>query len=275
MPLRFYVCTNCGFWQQYFAQPRDCTVCSDVRHTLPADGFRFLTLEEVARETACVWEQVDEEIFAFSNNPALGIGARGYLILHREGNIAFEATGYYSPDALDFIDVRGGIRFFSASHPHAYGAGWQLQARFNPEVIIHVADLSWTNTLQVAYPMDDKLELHAGYTLHHIGGHFDGHTILHVAERKILFAGDALKFHLADSPTGISCHKAFNRRIPLSHAEIERYADVIGSLDFDETYTTFEHSPHADRAAAMRLYERQLSGRPFFGAIAMESEEDS
>lgn len=195
----------------------------------------------------CAFVNMLTKVFSrSSNNPPIGIGARGYLILHPAGNIAFEATGFYSPDALDLIDARGGIRFSSASHPHAYGAGWQLQERFNPKVVIHVADLTWTNTLHVAYPMDDKLELHAGYTLHHTGGHFDGHTILHLAERKILFAGDALKFHLADSPTGISCYKAFNRRLPLSHTEIERYAAVIGNLDFDETYTTFEHSPHRD-----------------------------
>ena len=270
MPLGFYVCTNCGFWQRHFAVPQNCPVCSDVRHSLPPDGFRFLTPAEVARETECVWEQTDDGVFAFRNTPPIGIGPRGYLILHRQGNILFEATGFYSDAALDFIHARGGARFLSASHPHAYGAFWQLQARFQPEVIVHIADLHWTNSFQVAHPMDDKLELDPGYTLYHTGGHFDGHVVLHLEPRKILFAGDALKFHLDETPIGISCHKAFNRKIPLSHAEVRKYRAVLGGLNFDKTYTTFEHSAQADRRAAMRLFERQLSGRPFFGPVPME-----
>ena len=270
MPLEFYVCTNCGFWQQHSSVPSNCPVCSDVRHTLPADGFRFLTPGGAARETDCVWEQTGDGIIAFRNTPPIGIGPRSYLILHPEGNIAFEETGHYSNAALDFIETLGGIRFLSASHPHAYGAFWQLQASFQPEVIIHTADLQWTNSFQVTRPMDDKLELHPGFALYHTSGHFDGHIVLHLEARKILFAGDALKFHLNETPVGISCHKAFNRKIPLSHAEVKRYAEVLGSLDFEETYTTFEHSPRGDRHAALRLFERQLSGRPFFGAIPME-----
>lgn len=273
MPLTFYVCDNCGFWQQHFAVPPDCPVCSDVRHSLPPDGFRFLDSDEVARERDCLWEQTDEGVFAFRNRPGIGIAPRGYLILHPAGNIAFEVTGFYTEAALEFIAARGGVRFLSASHPHAYGAAWQLQRRFDPETIIHTADLRWTNSFRVTHPMDERLELHPGCTLHHTGGHFDGHTVLHLAARKILFAGDALKFHLDETPAGISCHKAFNRKIPLSHAEVKRYAEVIGGLDFAETYTTFEHSPRADCQAARRLFERQLGGRPFFGPAPMETED--
>lgn len=270
MPLQLYICTNCGFWQQHFAVPQSCSVCSDVRHTLPPGGFRFLIAAEVGVETKCVWEGTDKGIFAFRNTPSIGIGPRGYLILHPEGNIAFEATGFYSDAALDFIEACGGIRFLSASHPHAYGAFWQLQHRFHPEVIVHIDDLQWTSSFQVTHPMDDLLELSSGCTLYHTGGHFDGHTVLHLKARRILFAGDALKFHLNETPVGISCHKAFNRRIPLSLAEIRKYAAVLGSLDFNETYTTFENSSQANCAAALHLFERQLSNGPFFGSVPLE-----
>ena len=42
MPLTYWACGNCGFWQRHF-QPSDCPVCVDVRNELPADGWRFLS----------------------------------------------------------------------------------------------------------------------------------------------------------------------------------------------------------------------------------------
>jgi hypothetical protein len=47
MPLHFFACEHCGFWQRHFA-PAACPVCEDFRHPLPADGWRFATVDAVA-----------------------------------------------------------------------------------------------------------------------------------------------------------------------------------------------------------------------------------
>ena len=265
-----YLCTNCGFWQRHFAVPHTCPVCTDFRHTPPEEGFYFLTPDAADAETRTVWAGADTDVVTFSTNPRLGIGPNGYLLKHPAGNVFFDGTAYYSPEALNLIASLGGIKWLSASHPHAYGALWQLQERFAPTVAVQLQDLGWTNAFETNWPFDERLEIAPGLTLVHTGGHFAGHTILHWAEKKLLFAGDMVKFHWdAGKPVGLSTHKGFNRKIPMSHAEIRRYAEAVQDLDFDTVYTSFDAAP-CTRADALRLFDRQLAGPPFFGPVSLE-----
>lgn len=283
MPFVPFACANCGFWQKTFAPPTTCPVCTDFRHTPPGDGpFTFLTPAQVAAGHRCVWNDEPDAngIITFRNEPRLGtIGPNGYLVPHpMAGNVLFECTGWYSPEALDFLAARGGVRWLAASHPHAYGALWQLQTRFpDAATAVQTADLPWTNGFRATRPFDDRLELAPGLELRHVGGHFAGQAVLWWAERRLLFAGDMLKFHFdaaeddGDGQTmnGISTHKAFNRRVPMSHAEVRRYREVVETLDFTQVYTTFEHAPAGTRESALRLFDAQLAGAPFFGPMTI------
>lgn len=264
--MRPYACTNCGFWQRRFAVPAGCPVCEDIRHVLPEAGFRFLEPGQLDAGHACTWEEMEEGIWRFSLDPPLGIGPRGYLVEGPEGNVAFEGCDWYSDAALDFVAGRGGVRYLSASHPHAYGALWRLRERFAPEVVaVHRDDLAWAATLDPGRPFDeDGLALGPGARLVHTGGHFAGHAMLFLPERRTLFCGDALKFELSDERTAhaVSCHKAFVRAIPLTHAELRRYRDALAPLDFTQTFTTFEQVRNAGRAEALRLFDRLLAGTP-------------
>jgi len=261
-----FLCTNCGFWQSAPTAPVSCPVCTDFRHTPPEVGFLFLTEAEAARTAHCSWKEGgDEGVWAFSCDPRFGIGPRGYLLAHPAGNVFFDGTSWYGPEALDWLASRGGMRWLSASHPHAYGALWQLQERFDPTVAVQVRDLPWTNDFWVTWPFDDRLELAPGLELIHTGGHFDGHSVLYWAEKRLLFAGDMLKFHFdGERLTGISTHKAFNRHIPMSHAEVARYRAVVEPLDFEAVYTTFDRAA-CTRDMALRMFDAQLAGPPFFG----------
>ncbi len=267
--MNHYLCTNCGFWQLHFATPASCPICLDFRHTPPEDGWEFLTFNEVAARYQTRWHEDELGVITFSTEPKLGIGPSGYLIPRATGNIFFESCGFYDADALDFIESRGGIAHLSFSHPHAFGAAWQLQQRFAPQILVQVEDLGWTQTLHTDFPFDEQVGFAPGARLVHTAGHFAGHSVLHLfGEQKILFAGDMLKFHFdGDKTIGISTHKAFNRRVPMSHAEVRRYRDVVRALEFDHVYTTFERAPAHARAAALQLFEAQLNGAPFFGPM--------
>ena len=269
-----YVCTNCGFWQRGFAVPASCPVCLDFRHTPAENGFEFWSAREAAERIATVWREDENGVLIFHSEPALGIGPSGYLLALPGGNLLFENPAWYSEAALDTIAARGGVRWLAASHPHAYGGLWQAQERFEPETVaIQREDLAWTNAFRVNRPYDEFLKLAPGVELHHTGGHFDGHAVLYWRDRRTLFAGDTVKFHLGENPPGISTHKGFNRHIPMSHAEIRRYRDVVEPLEFDETYTTFEHAPRGvgTRAAVLDLFRAQLRGAPFFGPMPLSS----
>jgi len=274
MPLTPYMCGNCGFWQKYFAAPPFCPVCSDVRNALPEDGWDFQQPGQLAARTVCTWEQVTPEVVMFSNTPRLGIGSSGYLILHPEGNIAFEAAGWYSQDALDEIERLGGMKYLSCSHPHGMGALYQLQDYFQPQYCVIQRDgVRFTKAFRVNYPFDDSLELHEGITLHHVAGHYEGHSVLHHQKARLLFAGDSLKFDLDEHghAQAVSCHKAFHNQIPLSHAEVRRYRDVIGKLDFGQVFTPFEHVPNATREHALCLFDTHLKGVPFVHPMPLDN----
>lgn len=268
--MKRHLCTNCGFWQSHFAAPLSCPVCTDFRHTPPDDGWEFVGESEAARRFETRWSEDEVGIVTFTNAPKLGIGPSGYLIPRADGNLWFESCGFYSDAALAFIASRGGIQTLAFSHPHAYGGAWQLQRRFDPKVAVQVEDLEWTGSLNVSHPFDERLEIARGAALIHTAGHFAGHSVLHLEDEGVLFAGDLLKFHFEGGHfSGISTHKAFNRRVPMSHGEIRRYRAVVESLEFERAYTTFERAPDGARAMALALFEAQLAGAPFFGPLEL------
>ena len=265
MPLKPYACANCGFWQRHFGPPPDCPVCTDTRNDLPEDGWRFLAVEEVHGMLRGHWRRLDRDMVAFSTSPPLGLNGTGWLLLHPDGNTAFEAAPFYTDAMLEEIRRLGGIRFLAASHAHGYGALWQLQDEFAPEVLaIQKDDLRMTKAFRVTWPYDEALELRPGQTLHHVGGHYEGQAVLHDAHRRILFCGDAFKVDQdgEGNSLAVSTHKAFHKSIPLTPAEIRRYREVIAPLDFDTVCTPFEHAPGIGRGIALAVLDDGLRGGP-------------
>ncbi len=72
------------------------------------------------------------------------------------------------------ISELGGIRILAASHPHGYGALYQLQEHFGPELLIQKEDLEWTKAMRVTLPYDEVFEIRPGLTLYHTGGPLRG-----------------------------------------------------------------------------------------------------
>ena len=265
MPLSQYACANCGFWQCYFAPPPDCPVCTDVRNGLPEDGWRFLPEADVAAKHDGSFREVAPGLWAFITTPNLGLASTGWLIVRHGGNIAFEAAPFYSEGMLDQVRALGGIRFLAASHAHGYGALFQLQRAFAPELLaIHRDDLKMTKAFQVTAPFDDRLELAPGFTLHHVGGHYEGQATLHDAIGRRLFCGDMFK--IDQDPSGVSqavsSHKAFHKDVPLTHGELRRYREVIAPLEFDAVLTPFEYAPEVSRSVALAVLDEALARPP-------------
>jgi glyoxylase-like metal-dependent hydrolase (beta-lactamase superfamily II) len=167
----------------------------------------------------------------------------------------------------------GGISYLSASHPHSYGALWQLRERFEPEVILQAEDLPWATAFPPTWTFDERLRIGDDAELLCTGGHFAGHTMLYLPERKIVFVGDALKFEIDPSngrcATGVSTHKAFVRRIPLTRREVERYREVFAALDFEQAWTPFDQCRNVGREEVLAFIDSQLRGRPFVDAVPL------
>ncbi len=275
MPLTQYACSNCGHWQPWFQdqQPIACPVCTDVRNALPEDRWDFRKATRVGSELTTHWEEVLPGLWGFSCHPKFGLGATGWLLVRPDGNVGFEGTPWYTDAALQQIESLGGVRVLAASHPHGYGALWQLQDAFEPILVIHREDLKYTKAFRVTWPADDCHELAPGLTLHHTGGHYEGHSVLYDADRRALFCGDALKidFHPNGRPRAISCHKGYHYEIPLSHAELRRYREVFAELPFERAFTPFEYAEGVTRRHAIALYDLLLAGQPHTTAVELEN----
>ncbi len=275
MPLTRYACSHCGFWQPWFDHepPLGCPVCMDVRNALPPDGWDFRRVRDLDGAVTNRWAEVLPGVCGFSCVPAFGLGSTGWLIRRPDGNVAFEGAPFYTEAALDEIERLGGIRVLAGSHPHGFGALWQLQERFDPVVVIHREGLRYTKAFRVTWPADDAHDLAPGLRLHGTEGHYEGHAILHDAERRALFCGDCLKVDLdgGGRPVGLSAHKGFHYQIPLSHDEIRRYREVFARLDFEHVLTPFEHAAGVTRAHALGLFDRLLSGPPTAKPFPLES----
>ena len=270
-----YCCANCGFWQRHFERPSSCPMCLDARHVVPRDGWRFLDVTEARVAWPTHGEELEPGAWRFWNDPVEGIGPSSYLLTSKAGNVVFEGCSVFDEAALAHIDRLGGIAVLSASHPHSYGALWQLQERFDPELALAAADFAWSAALRVTWPFDDHLEVLADCALHRTAGHFDGHAVLHDRARRLLLCGDALKFELDPADrrraTTISAHKAFVRGVPLTPAELRRYRDIFAGLEFEGTWTPFEQVRNSGRAEALALFDAMLKGRPHAAQTPIKS----
>ena len=272
MPLKPDACSNCGHWQKYFAPPPDCPVCTDTRNDLPHDGWHFRPADEVRGMLKGHWRRLPRDMVAFSTSPPFGLNGTGWLLLHPEGNVAFEAAPFYTDDMLAEIERLGGIRILASSHVHGYGALWQLQDVFQPEVLaIQKEDLRMTKAFRVTWPYDDALQLRLGLTLHHVGGHYEGQAVMYDEGRRTLFCGDAFKVDQDDKGENlaVSTHKAFHKSIPLTPKEVEKYRSVIAPLDFDTVCTPFEYAPGVTTKIALAVLDDAVQGPPGVRHIPM------
>ncbi|WP_375460591.1 MBL fold metallo-hydrolase [uncultured Enterovirga sp.] len=274
LDLPAYLCDNCGSWQRQFAPPPDCPLCLDARHVVPQTGWRFWTEAEARDNFPCHWAEVEPGIWRYWNDPVNGIGPSAYLVTTPAGNMMFEACSVFSEAALAHLSALGGVDVLSASHPHSYGALWQIQDRFDPELALPVGDFLWSAALRVSWPYDDRLEPLPGLELHVTGGHFEGHAVLFDRGRGILFCGDALKFELDSGDPRrartISAHKAFVRGVPLTLAELRRYREVFAALPFGQTWTPFEQAANCGRAEVLALVDAMLATRPHAAPVPLD-----
>lgn len=266
LKLPAYVCRNCGFWQRGFVPPHDCPICKDFRHILPPNGWRFYDLDQASQAFLMDWEELLPGLWHFWNDPVDGIGSHSYLIQSEQGNIVFEGATVYSAQALEHIARLGGVRLASASHPHTYGALWQLQDFFDANIAVHTGDLGWSNAFRVTHPFDDEFEFSPKLKFFHGGVHFAGQAFLSDCDRRLIFCGDAMKFDLDENQprcaVAISSHKSFVRSIALTAAEIKRYRSVFSLCQFDKVYSPFEQVHNIDSELVDKYFSRLAEKYP-------------
>ncbi len=266
MPLPAFVCDHCGFWQRLFEPPTTCPLCLDARRGVPRDGWRFHDDERAAALYPCRWAEVEPGLWRFWNERGAAPAPHGTLIVTGAGNVMFEGCTHYGDAALAQIAALGGVRVLAASHPPAYGALWQIQDHFDPDLALHTNDLRWWGALRVTWPYDEPLTPMPGLTLHLLAGPSEGHAVLHDEGRRILFSGGALHVETApDDPrkaVAIGAAMSTDRGMPLTPRALRRYRKTLGALAFRQVWTPWQVIHNVGRREALALVDRLSAGRP-------------
>ncbi len=259
-----FMCETCG--QQHApreAPPPRCMICDDDRQFVPVTGQRWTTPENLAARHSNMFRQLAPGLIAISTVPHFGIGQRALLVQTPSGNVLWDCISLLDEATISIIRALGGLKAIAISHPHFYSAIASWGRAFDCPVLLHEADRDWVAEpdSHLDFWHGDSREVLPGVTLHRLGGHFPGSSLLHWAERRALLPGDTML--VTPDRRHVAFMWSYPNYVPLPAAEVTRIGSRLAVLDFDAIYSPFADRGHIVRdakAAVARSVERHIHG---------------
>jgi hypothetical protein len=250
-----WVCETCGV--EHAEAVGVCAICADERQWVPADGQRWATLEDLAQAGRRVHiAGLEPDLFGITVEPTVGIGQQTHLVRTPAGNLLWDPVGYLDDESVSRVRELGGVTAIAASHPHMFGVQveWS-RALGGVPVLVSEADAEWVRRPDPAITTwSGRHEVAPGLTLHQMGGHFPGSSIVHwtagAGGDGVLLASDTI--HANPDRATVTFLRSYPNRIPLSPAVVERITNAVTQLSFDRLYDNFGRTIEADAAAAVR-----------------------
>jgi glyoxylase-like metal-dependent hydrolase (beta-lactamase superfamily II) len=259
-----FLCKACGLqYPDNEAPPEHCIICEDDRQFVPKAGQQWVTPEELAAGRFNAFRKVAPGLFGIWTAPQFAIGQRAFLIITPEGNVLWDCISLLDVATVEIVRALGGIDAIALSHPHFYSAMATWGRMFHCPVLVHEADREWVVDLDpgTKFWNDDSLNLLPGVSLHRMGGHFPGSTVLHLADRRTLLTGDTVL--VTRDRQHVSFMWSYPNYVPLPAAEVERIGRRLQALDFDSLHSAFWERgdiEHGAKAAVARSVERHING---------------
>jgi hypothetical protein len=249
-----WVCETCGV--EHAKAVGVCVICADERQWVPADGQRWATLEELAQAGRRVrLTGLEPDLFGITVEPKVGIGQQTHLVCTRAGNLLWDPVGYLDDEAVNRVRELGEVTAIAASHPHMFGVQveWS-KALGGVPVLVSQADVEWVQRPDPAIEAwTGRYEVAPGLTLHQVGGHFPGSSIVHWATgadgKGVLLVSDTI--HANPDRATVTFLRSYPNRIPLSPAVVGRITRALTPLPFDRLYDNFGMTIEAGAAAAV------------------------
>ena len=249
-----WVCETCGV--EHAAAVGVCVICADERQWVPADGQRWATLEQLSQAGRRVRvNELEPDLFGITVEPKVGIGQQTQLVRTPVGNLLWDPVGYIDEAAVSRVRELGEVTAIAASHPHMFGVQveWS-QALGGVPVLVAEADAAWVQRPDPAIrTWSGRYEVAAGLTLHQVGGHFPGSSVVHWTAgadgKGVLVVSDTI--HANPDRATVTFLRSYPNRIPLSPDVVQRIARAVGQLTFDRLYDNFGKTIAADAAAAV------------------------
>src|SRR5438093_2491073 len=241
-----YVCVTCGVQHaESDSPPPRCPICEDERQYVGWQGQQWTTLPEmVAKGYRNVLREEDPGLTSITTVSAFGIGQQALLVQTPAGNVLWDCIGFVDDATIAAVRERGGLQAIAISHPHFYGAcvEWS-QAVGGVPVYIHAADRQWVMRPGPSLVLweGEALEPLPGLTVVHLGGHFDGATVLYWPEgandRGALLSGDTLQVVM--DRRYVSFMYSYANLIPLSAETVEAMAAKLRRYRYERVYGAF------------------------------------
>ena len=269
-----YICTTCGI--QYplsLEPPQSCLICNEERQYVNPKGQSWTTLEKMTLEKKYKNEILHEEqgLYSIITKPSFGIGQTAYLVQNKGFNILWDCISYLDETTLTEVKRLGGIQAIALSHPHYYSTQVEWAEALDAPIYIHEDDKQWVvrPSENIEFWSGEILHLSEGLTLHRLGGHFKGGTVLHWTNgqdgRGLLLTGDVIQV-VADQ-NWVSFMYSYPNLIPLPAKKVAEMAEKVEKLKFERLYNAFhrvvrENAKESVKKSAER-YIAALEGRLF------------
>lgn len=251
-----FICGTCGVqFARTESAPDGCPICLDERQYVGHSGQRWTTLEQM-KQDGCrnLFEPQEPGLTSIRTQPDFCIGQRALLIQAPGGNILWDSISYLDEETASEVNRLGGIRAIAVNHPHFYSSMVTWAERFDAQIYLPAADRRWVmaETDRVHFWAGDRFELAEGITVHRVGGHFPGSSVLHwrggAEGRGVLMTGDTVT--VAPDRNWLSFMYSYPNLIPLPVREIARIRDRLLPLEFDRIYGGWIEKVVADGARA-------------------------
>jgi hypothetical protein len=258
-----WVCETCGV--EHAEAVGVCAICADERQWVPADGQKWATLDELARAGCRVQiTELEADLFGITVEPKVGIGQQTHLVRTPAGSLLWDPVGYLDDEAVNRVRELDDVAAIAASHPHMFGVQveWS-KALGGVPVLVSEADVAWVQRPDRSIKTwSGRYEVAPGLTLHQIGGHFPGSSVVHwtagAGGRGVLLVSDTI--HANPDRATVTFLRSYPNRIPLSPAVVERITRAVTQLPFDRLYDNFGRGVAANAASAVSESADRYSG---------------
>ena len=209
--------------------------------------------------------ELEAGLFGITVDPKVGIGQQTHLVCTPAGNLLWDPVGYLDEAAVTRVRELGAVTAIAASHPHMFGVQveWS-KALGGVPVLVSEADAEWVQRPDSAITTwTGRHEIAPGLTLHQIGGHFPGSSVVHWAAgaggKGVLLVSDTI--HANPDRTTVTFLRSYPNRIPLSAAVVQRIVRAVTPLAFDRLYDNFGRTVDAGAAQAVSRSADRYCGR--------------
>jgi glyoxylase-like metal-dependent hydrolase (beta-lactamase superfamily II) len=258
-----WICETCGV--EHAEAVGVCAICADERQWVPASGQKWSTLLELANAGRRVQvTELEPDLFGITVEPKVGIGQQTHLVRTPAGGLLWDPVGYLDDGAVDRVRELGGVIAIAASHPHMFGAQveWS-RALGGAPVLVSQADIEWVQRPDpVIETWRGRHEIAPGLTLHQVGGHFPGSSVVHWASgargQGVLLVSDTI--HANPDGATVTFLRSYPNRIPLSPAIVERITETVAQVPFDRLYDNFGRTVDTGAAEAVRRSADRYAG---------------